>query len=55
MHKNLNVTNGVYGVLSDLNVREQIANLGKWADDKDDLLNSLRELLNAMLSCYVYI
>ena len=29
MHANLSITDGVYGILSEMNVREQIANLGQ--------------------------
>lgn len=32
MHANLSVTDGVYGILSEMNVREQIASLGKQSD-----------------------
>ncbi len=38
MHKNLSVTNGVYGILSDLDVREQIAALGKQVENKEELI-----------------
>ncbi len=38
MRKNLSVTNGVYGILSDLDVREQIAALGKQVENKEELI-----------------
>lgn len=48
MHKNLSVTDGVYGILSDLDVKEQIANLGKAiadSDNRDELIELLKQVL----------
>jgi len=43
MHSSLKITDGVYGVLSDLDVQSEISSLGKKQDD--DLIQKLRELL----------
>ena len=48
MHKNLTVTDGVYGILSGLDVKEQIAALGKSVSsgvDKTELVDLLKKLL----------
>ena len=44
MHSNLSITDGVYAILSDLDVKNQIQSLGKNQDE--DILQKLRELLN---------
>lgn len=44
MHSNLSITDGVYGILSDMDVRSEIHNLGKGQKD-DDVLRMVRELL----------
>ena len=49
MHKNLSITDGVYGILSDLDVKEQIALLGKsvsTASNKTELLDMLKKLIS---------
>jgi integrase len=49
MHANLSVTDGVYGVLSDLDVKEQIASLGKMmahGKSEKELIVLLKQLLN---------
>jgi hypothetical protein len=43
MHKNLSITDGVYGILPTIDIREQITLLGKKVDDKNP--DSLDELL----------
>jgi len=43
MHSSLKITDGVYGVLSDLDVENEIHSLGKKQDD--DILQKLRDLL----------
>ena len=53
MHENLTITDGVYGILSEKDVRQQVAKLGVrinsiQADDVDEL-KSLIELLLAKL------
>jgi hypothetical protein len=45
MHKNLSITDGVYGVLSDLDVREQIVTLGKQVENKEELIDLLKKLV----------
>ncbi len=45
MHKNLSVTDGVYGVLSDLDAREQIAALGKQVESKEEIFIDLLKKL----------
>jgi hypothetical protein len=50
MHKNLSITDGVYGVLSDKDVRNKIVYLGKDIDlktvtESDELVTLLRSLL----------
>jgi hypothetical protein len=37
MHSNLSITDGVYGILSDMDVRSEIHNLGKPQKDEDVL------------------
>jgi hypothetical protein len=44
MHSNLSITDGVYGILSDMDVRSEIYNLGKGQKD-EDVLRMMRELL----------
>jgi hypothetical protein len=44
MHSNLSITDGVYGILSDMDVRSEIHNLGKGQKD-EDVLRMVRELL----------
>ena len=46
MHKNLSITDGVYGILSDLDVREQIVTLGKQVENKEELIDLLKKLVN---------
>jgi hypothetical protein len=53
MHNNLTITDGVYGVLSEIDVRRQIAELGSAAtryntDDVEELVALTRELLGRM-------
>jgi integrase len=43
MHSSLKITDGVYGILSDLDVQSEIHSLGKTVDD--DLYQKLRDLL----------
>jgi integrase len=46
MHSNLSITDGVYGILSDLDVKAQIQSLGKVSPTaEDDLLKQIRKLL----------
>ena len=48
MHSNLSVTDGVYGILSDLDVKEQISALGKGAaggQNKKELIDLLKQLV----------
>ncbi|MEW6402934.1 MAG: site-specific integrase [Chloroflexota bacterium] len=46
MHSNLSVTDGIYAILDDLDVRKEIANLGKSAgvESKAELLSLLEQL-----------
>jgi hypothetical protein len=44
MHLNLSITDGIYAILSDLDVKNQIQLLGKNQDE--NILQKLRELLN---------
>ena len=51
MHKNLSVTDGVYGILSDMDVRKQITMFGKnmtISSNKKDLVVMLRQLLEEL-------
>ena len=43
MHSNISITDGIYGILSDNDVKEQIASLGNKEDDLDS--ESLHELV----------
>ena len=43
MYSSLKITDGIYGVLSDLDVQSEISSLGKKQDD--DLIQKLRDLL----------
>jgi hypothetical protein len=45
MHANLSITDGVYGILSDMDVKSQIQSLGKKSMD-DGLLKTIRDLLS---------
>jgi hypothetical protein len=44
MHSNLSITDGVYGILSDMDVKSEIHSLGK-GQKEDDILRMVRELL----------
>jgi hypothetical protein len=44
MYSNLSITDGVYGILSDMDVRSEIHNLGKGQKD-EDILRMVRKLL----------
>lgn len=48
MHKNLSITDGMYGVLSEIDVRQQIASLGKGVANSEDL-QELRSLVSRLL------
>ncbi|MBI5841463.1 MAG: hypothetical protein HZB19_15300 [Chloroflexi bacterium] len=48
MHKNLSVTDGVYAILSDFDVKEQITELGKTiagSQNRDELIELLKQVL----------
>ncbi len=45
MHKNLSVIDGVYGILSDLDVRKQIVALGNQVENKEELIELLKKLV----------
>jgi hypothetical protein len=50
MHANLSITDGVYGILSEMDVREQIANLGsKGIVEKAENLNELLSITKKLL------
>ncbi|MCJ7433616.1 MAG: hypothetical protein MUO77_09030 [Anaerolineales bacterium] len=47
MHSNLSITDGVYGILSDLDVKDQISALGKGtikSENNIELINLLKQL-----------
>ena len=53
MHANLSITDGVYGILSQMDVREQISVLGKTVDienkvDFEELLSITKKLLEKL-------
>jgi hypothetical protein len=53
MHANLSITDGVYGILSETDVREQISTLGKMADFEykhnfEELLFITKQLLEKL-------
>jgi hypothetical protein len=49
MHANLSVTDGVYGILSETDVRKQIGKLGNVVTNSDDV-QELRSLVNQLLA-----
>lgn len=49
MHSNLSVTDGVYGILTETDVRHQIANLGKDVANSNDV-QELRSLVSQLLN-----
>ena len=51
VHENLSITDGLYGILSDLDIREQITMLGKnvaGSRNKKDLVVILEQLLEEL-------
>lgn len=48
MHENLSITDGVYGVLSETDVRQQIATLGNGVANSKDV-QELRSLVRRLL------
>ena len=51
MHSTLAVTDGIYAILSNLDVKKQISALGKDLEkitDKKDLISLLRELMKEL-------
>lgn len=51
MHKNLSVTDGVYAILSEMDVKQQISLLGKSVSsspNKDEFLDALKDLLRQL-------
>jgi hypothetical protein len=48
MHENLSITDGVYGVLSETDARQQIATLGNGAANSEDV-QELRSLVSRLL------
>jgi len=49
MHENLSITDGVYGVLSETDVRQQIATLGNGVANSEDV-QELRSLVSRLLA-----
>jgi hypothetical protein len=49
MHENLTITDGVYGILSEKDVREQIATLGNDETNNNDV-QELRLLVTRLLA-----
>ena len=50
MHENLTITDGVYGILSENDVRKQIAELGKVAINSNSY--NVREIKNCSKICW---
>ena len=51
MHSNLSITDGVYGILSETDVREQISSLGKRENqDKGEFENRIARLEKLIFS-----
>ncbi len=48
MHSNLSITDGVYGILSETDVRQQIATLGNGVANSEDV-QELRSLVSRLL------
>jgi len=50
MHSNISTTDGIYGILSETDIREQISSLGKIANSsKEDRLEELANLAKSIL------
>jgi hypothetical protein len=47
MHSNLSITDGVYGILSEHDIREQIIGLGKITIGGNEKVTDLKELISS--------
>jgi len=56
MHSNLSITDGVYGILSDMDIQKQIVSLGNTTlqgENKEKLVNLINELIQQTIQSQV--
>jgi len=56
MHSNLSIKDGVYGILSDTDIHEQIASLGNTnvsGESKEELETLIRELIQQTIAAKI--